>query len=200
MQVFTLHWSHSLHLPACSVIPFRAAPKPSLRTGEGCHNCLHHKETQYCPHRAAAVSWAICAAYIEFSLSRSLSSAGFFLGNMLYFWHCVNCSVPVYKKSSQYPTFYFINKILKSTRHLICTSWKDSEPGCESCIVGPAADAIVGCICLPCRVAKEAIKSNLSFSKCNIFCFLRTVTLLHVILLPKYNLSTPSKVFYPTVR
>lgn len=56
VQVFTWHCLHSLHLPARSGFPSRSAPQPAVRPGEGCHHCLHPKETQGCSHPPAAVS------------------------------------------------------------------------------------------------------------------------------------------------
>lgn len=55
VQVLTLHWLHSLHLPACSGFPSRSAPQPGVSTEEGCHHCLPRKETQGCSCPPAAV-------------------------------------------------------------------------------------------------------------------------------------------------
>jgi len=164
VQVFTLHWLCSLYLPACDGLPFRAAPQSGLRTEEGCRHCLHRKETVLFPFCCC------CEAGPSVQLTKNLHLAdlclllGFRFGNTLYFWHCLNYFILAYKKHSQNPTCYLIKKKLKRTRHLIhIRKEKDSVPGCESRTVSPAADAIAGCICLPCRAAKEDMKLNLSF-------------------------------------
>lgn len=85
-----VHSLHSLHLPACSEFPSRSAPQPGLRTEEGCHHCLHCKETQGCSHPPAAVRLGhLCSLKRIYSYKISQLLLCFCFGNMLLFWHCV---------------------------------------------------------------------------------------------------------------
>lgn len=116
----------------------------------------------------------------------------FYFGNMLYFLHCLNNFILVYRKNFQHFTLLKTKQNTQTTKKKHKSSkhpmHKPRKRRFHFLVVRAALSvlqqmSLLSAFACLSEVAKEEIKF-VSFAKCKIFAFLRTVTLLYVILLP----------------